>query len=120
MSMSAKLSSAVTKAYQSLGDLATSLVVRKQSESYDPSTGILTRSSEDFDVLGVKGSFESDEIDGSIIQAKDVRFFVKHVDGLTIEIGDQIIDGSQTYEVTRPNRIQPGNMILLWDVGCRQ
>jgi hypothetical protein len=120
MSMTTNLVSAVNKAFSSLGDLVGELVVKSHTESYSVDTGIVTKTTQETTVDGVVSEYESQDVDGSVIQREDRRILIRHVEGLSIKIGDEIEDESGiTYVVQDPKQIRPRDVTLLWDIRGR-
>lgn len=120
MTMSSTLVAAVSQAFSALGDLVGNMTVRQQGESYDPDTGILTKTINDTTVRAIVGEYEADDIDGTVVQAEDRRFFIKHITGLVINTGDIILDqDNNAFIVMAPKQIRPNSVTLLWDVRGR-
>ena len=108
---SRNLSSAIKSIYDK--GRAVSLVSYTQTgPSYDP---VLTPVTVQTKALQL--SFKSNEIDGTVILASDVKFmFAGDVEP---EIGMQIQDGSKKYEIKNVWPLKPGDTLILSEVQAR-
>jgi hypothetical protein len=120
MSMSSTIVSAIDQAFRAMGDLVGPVTIRSYEETYVPSTGLLTKVTVETETEGVIAEYDAVDIDGEVIQREDRRIFLKHKDGLSIKIGDEMIDVSGVkYVVQDPKQIRPRDVTLLWEVRGR-
>lgn len=120
MTMTTTIVAAVDRAFSALGDLVGKLVVKSYEESYSEVSGLVTKTSVDTEVDGVVAEYESADIDGTVVQREDRRIFIKHLEGLSIKIGDEIVDEAGIkYTVQDPVQVRPRDVTLLWDVRGR-
>ena len=120
MSMTATLVASVDRAFRSLGDLIGKLTIRSHVETYVIATGAVSKVTTETEVEGIVAEYESEDIDGTVVQREDRRIFIKPVTGLVITVGDEIVDEDGiTYTVQNPKQIRPRDTVLLWDIHAR-
>lgn len=122
MSLEKRLERAVDKAFRALDDLAGPMVINSVSSSkYTPSTGSLAKSEQNIVVEAVFDTYDSDRIDGTVIQAEDRLVLVKPVDTYTPKIGDTITgpDGIM-YDIMDFESVKTFNKPFLWELQVRK
>lgn len=123
MSLENRLTQAVNRAFIALDDLAGDMTLRSQTGDpvYDEITGTVTKVEKVFIVQAIFDRYETDRVDGTIIQKEDRLILVKPLSGLTPKIGDTIEDASsQLYEIMDVESIIAYDNVFLWEVQARK
>ena len=68
-------------------------------------------------VMAVFTAYKQTEIDGTIIQRGDSRVLIAGYEPIK---GDQIIDGTDVYNVIERETVKPGDVALLWKAQARK
>lgn len=122
MSLEKRLERAVDKAFKALDDLAGPMIIQSVSNSqYDPSAGTLAKTEQSVTVEAVFDTYESDRVDGTLIQREDRLILVKPVDTYIPKIGDTITDPAGiVYNIMDFNEIKTYNKPFLWELQARK
>jgi len=122
MSLEKRLQNSVDKAFNALDDLAGDMTITSVSSSaYVPSTGALTKVEAGIIVQGIFDTYESDRVDGTVIQREDRLILVKPVDTYTPKIGDTITDPDGIiYNIMDFNEIKAYDKAFLWELQARK
>lgn len=70
-----------------------------------------------FDTVGVRKDYQLNEIDGSLIQAGDIR--IVFAPDKEIRIGDLVKIDGKDYRVQKPNPVKPANTVLCYQAQLR-
>lgn len=119
MSLSATISAAVDAAFDAIGDLKQTVIVRKTTTgAYDPASGTLTSPSDaDTNVEAVVDTYEQRFVDGERIHGDDLRIFMKT--DATPEQGDHVIIEGVPHKIISVSVIRPGQTSFLYEVQAR-
>jgi hypothetical protein len=122
MSLENRLTQSVTRAFQALDDLAGLMTITSISnDSYDPHTGILFQTFTPYVVTAVFDMYETDRIDGTIIQSEDRRVLVKPVSTFKPKIADTIEDSEGVvYNIMNFIDIRAYDTSFLWELQVRK
>lgn len=113
MALSSKLLAAVQATKARLGDLVIGVtLVQKASPTYNVTSARKSHTSNRFVLDAVLDKFNFKEIDGSIVQASDVKLLV-FVTDMIPQIQDRIIIGEIEYNVIGKEPVQAGGQVLV-------
>lgn len=103
MSFSQLIKTAVSGAMKSLGDLAPSVTYRRVTPgTYDPQTGVINQTVQEYVVSAVLTSFSLNELDASIVVVTDMKCLIAASDlPIMPTEHDQIVAKGKTWEVIR-------------------
>lgn len=99
----ATLAKVVSAAFNALGDIPESVVYRRTSSSYVPSTGTNTITNTNYTIDAIFTSFQSVEIDRVAVLASDLKMILEQSE-LTITPNlatDKVVRNSQTFNILR-------------------
>lgn len=122
MGLESILEQSVTKAFNALDDLVGEFTITSvANDSYDANTGVVTQTSTPYIVEGAFSVYETDRVDGTIIQAEDRLVLVKPIETFTPKIGDSITgpDGV-VYEVMDVEDVKTYDKSFLWELQARK
>lgn len=92
-------------------------LTRKTAAAYVPGNNPTT-TTEDFTGVGVLDGYAKGEIDGTTVQAGDVRLYFE---GDTAPvIGDTTTLESAVWRVEDVTQIAPGNVVVMWELRLRK
>jgi len=123
MSLKRRILRSVETAFKALDDLAGPMVIRSQTgdPNYDTTSGAVTKSEQTFTVEAIFDNYETDRVDGTVIQQEDRLILVKPQTDLRPKIGDKITDGEGiTYEIMDVNYITAYDTVFLWEIQARK
>lgn len=73
----------------------------------------------DREIVAVIVGYDSREIDGSLVLAKDRKALISPLVAATITEKDEIIDGGVRYSIIKCDPVKPGNVNYLWKLQLR-
>lgn len=123
MSLANRITQSVNKAFISLDDLAGDMTLRSQTSDpvYDEIAGSVTKTEKVFIVQGIFDKYETDRVDGTIIQKEDRLILVKPLDGLVPKISDTITGPDNIeYNIMDVNAITAYDIVFLWELQARK
>lgn len=123
MSLEQRIVRAVDTAFRKLDDLVGPMTLRSQTgdPGYDASAGTVTKSEKTFTVDAIFDNYETDRVDGTVIQQEDRMILVKPQTDLRPKVGDKITDGEGiTYEIMDVNYITAYDRVFLWELQARK
>lgn len=123
MSLKRRVIQSVNKAFNALDDLAGPMTVNSQTSDpvYNTSTGALTKSQSSFTVEAVFDKYETDRVDGTVIQREDRLILVKPVTNFVPKVGDTITDaGGIDYNIMDVEAITAYDEVFLWEIQARR
>ncbi len=122
MSLEKRLQRAVDKAFKSLDDLAGPMTITSVStSSYDPTSGVLIKTEVGVVVEAVFDMYESDRVDGTVIQREDRKILIKPVDSYVPKIGDTITDSNGIiYNIMDFEEVKAYDKAFLWELQGRK
>lgn len=123
MSLKQKVTKSVDKAFIALDDLAGDMTLMSQTAdpTYNTTTGVVTKIETSFTVKAVFDKYESDRVDGTLIQKEDRLILVKPVTGLVPKVSDTITgpDGTE-YSIMDVEAITAYDEVFLWELQVRK
>lgn len=122
MSLQNRLTQSVNRAFIALDDLAGDMTITSVSnDSYDPHTGVLTQTSTPYTVEAIFDTYESDRVDGTVIQAEDRLVLVKPIDTFKPKIGDTVTDPEGIiYNILDVADVRAYDKSFLWELQARK
>ena len=94
-------------------------IARNTPGAYDPEQGAASITSTSWTATAVRGEpYSAREIDGTLIQAGDLRLYVSA--GHDLQPGDVVTLESEAWRVERPNPIRPASTTLLYAAQVRK
>jgi len=122
MSLENRLVQSVDRAFNALEDLAGDMTITSVSnDSYDPNTGVLTQTSTPYVVTAVFDTYETDRVDGTIIQSEDRLVLIQPVDTFRPKIGDTITDPDGiVYNILNFKDVRAYDRSFLWELQARK
>jgi hypothetical protein len=122
MSLKNRLLQSVDRAFNALDDLVGDMTITSISnDSYDPNTGVVSQTSTPYVVTAVFDTYETDRVDGTIIQAEDRLILVKPVNTFIPKIGDTIEGPSGiVYNIMDFNDVRAYDQSFLWELQARK
>ena len=122
MSLQNRLTQSVNRAFIALDDLAGDMTITSVSnDSYDPHTGVLTQTSTPYIVEAIFDTYESDRVDGTVIQAEDRLVLVKPIDTFKPKIGDTVTDPEGIiYNILDVADVRAYDKSFLWELQARK
>lgn len=123
MSLEQRIVRAVDTAFRKLDDLVGPMTIRSQTgdPGYDTASGAITKNEKTFTVEAIFDNYETDRVDGTVIQKEDRMVLVKPQTDLRPKIGDTITDGEGiTYEIMDVNYITAYDTVFLWELQARK
>ena len=122
MSLQNRLTQSVNRAFIALDDLAGDMTITSVSnDSYDPHTGVLTQISTPYIVEAIFDTYESDRVDGTVIQAEDRLVLVKPIDTFKPKIGDTVTDPEGIiYNILDVADVRAYDKSFLWELQARK
>lgn len=67
----------------------------------------------------VEDGYKADEIDGTMVQAGDRRYWVPAQGLAEPRTIDRLVDGSDSLAIVSCKRVAPGPVVILYEVQCR-
>ena len=122
MSLKQRIAQSVDAAFRALDDLAGDMVLVSQTgdPSYEATTGVVTKNETSFTVTAVFDNYETDRVDGTVVQKEDRKILVKPQTDLRPKIGDKITDAEGiTYEIMDVEYITAYDQVFLWELQAR-
>lgn len=97
------------------------LVSQSSDPTYEATTGEVTRDERSHTVTAIFDEYETDRVDGTIIQREDRMILVKPKSGVSPRIGDTIqdVDGV-VYNIMDVNAIKSYDQVFLWELQARK
>ena len=123
MSLAQRVTSSVNRAFVALDDLKGDMIIKtvEANPAYDAALGTLEKIEKSYTVEAVFDSFETDRVDGTIIQKEDRKILVKPVTTFTPKIGDTITDGDNVlYEIMDVETVKAYGVAFLWELQARK
>ncbi len=123
MSLAQRVKQSVDKAFNSLDDLAGPMVIVSQASdpTYSASSGSLTKDEGAVTVEAIFDRYDTDRVDGTIIQTEDRLILAKPIDGLIPKIGDTIEDfDGIIYNIMDVDAVKAYNQVFLWEIRARR
>lgn len=82
---------------------------RETNGTYDPTTGTVASTGEEYTADVVWTDFNKDEIDGTTVQRGDARLLVAG----TVEIDDRVTKDGQEYRIIDTSPLKPAGTLLM-------
>lgn len=123
MSLAQRISRSIDEAFRALDDLAGPMTLVSQSAdpTYTPSNGSVTKNESSFTVTAVFDNYESDRVDGTVVQREDRKILVKPQEGLVPKVGDTITDAAGVvYNIMDVESVTAYNQVFLWELQARK
>jgi len=123
MSLKQRISQSVDRAFIALDDLKGPMVLVSQTAdpTYDPQTGQVTKTEASYTVDAVFDRYETDRVDGTVIQKEDRLILVKPQTGLVPKVGDRITDAAGIqYDIMDVESIIAYDEVFLWELQARR
>lgn len=122
MSLENRLTQSVDRAFNALEDLAGDMVITSiVTNDYDPNTGVVDQTETPYVVTAVFDKYETDRIDGTIIQAEDRLVLIKPIDAFKPKIGDTIEDPEGIiYNILNFIDVRAYDKSFLWELQARK
>ncbi|MDJ0952476.1 MAG: hypothetical protein QNJ81_02235 [Acidimicrobiia bacterium] len=123
MSLKQRISRSVDKAFIALDDLAGPMTLRSQTgdPTYDATSGTMTKNERTFTVQAIFDKYETDRVDGTVIQKEDRLILVKPQTDLRPKVGDNITDAEGImYEIMDVESITAYDEVFLWELQARK
>jgi len=122
VSLENRLTQSVDRAFNALEDLAGDMIITSVvTDGYTPSTGVVDQTETPYTVTAVFDTYETDRVDGTIIQAEDRLVLVKPVDTFKPKIGDTIEDPDGiVYNVMNFTDVRAYDKSFLWELQARK
>ena len=89
---------------------------RETGETFDPSTGQTTSTTESFNRDVVWTEYRNQQIDGTAVQRGDARLIVSG----EVEIGDKVTKNGTEWRILDVNPLQPANLAVIYIAQARQ
>lgn len=103
-----------------LDEFGQPITIRRTASVYDPATGTSSQSTVDTMAYGAKLPYGDRAIDGTLIQSGDEQVYVSPVNVVSIEVGDKIIIGADTYSIVRVKTTAPAGVAVIHEVQVRR
>lgn len=123
MSLQQRITQSVNRAFNALDDLKGPMIVRSlvSDPTYDTSTGTLTKTEQAFTVQAVFDKYETDRVDGTVIQREDRLILVQPLAGFTPKVSDTIEDAAGiVYNIMDVEAITAYDEVFLWELQARK
>lgn len=116
MSLSASLSKVAANIIKKFGVLVT--FSHETTDSFDPATGVKTKTTTTFGGFGVKDEYTIDEINGTTIRKSDVKLLLERVDSEP-QIDNSCLIGGTSYRVMDVMPVDPADFAIIYEVQLR-
>lgn len=115
------ISSAVRAALRNFAELEETITYRESADpaSYDPSTGVLTRSPTPRIIRGIFVEFKQSEVDGEVVQTQDIKVVITsdQFGTYTPKLSDVIVrDDGRVWNVVRIKGNEPVGAFYVFQV----
>lgn len=122
MSLQNRLTQSVNKAFIALDDLAGEMTITSVSnDSYDTNSGVVSQTLTPYVVEAIFDTYETDRVDGTIIQAEDRLVLVKPLLTFKPKIGDTITDPEGiVYNILDVADVRAYDTSFLWELQVRK
>lgn len=117
--MSTAMSKAVSKAIKATGLSVVVSFTQETSTSFDGTLGVDTVSTATFTGNGVKEKYTKDEIDDTNVLSSDIKLILEKT-STAPKIGDACAIGSTSYRVMNVTPIDPGNVVINYELQLRK
>lgn len=96
-------------------------ISRETVGTYDPQQGRAPKSTSSWTAKAVRGdAYTLQEIDGTLIQAGDLRLLVSAEAGRDLQTGDLITVESDVWRVVKPNPMRPATVTVMYVAQLRK
>lgn len=123
MALEQRITQSVNRAFIALEDLKGPMTVQSQSSdpTYDAASGDVTKVQKTFTVEAVFDTYETDRVDGTVIQKEDRLILVKPLTDFLPKIGDTITDGDGIlYNIMDVEAVKAYDAVFLWELQVRK
>ena len=87
-------------------------------DSFDPATGIKSKTTTTFTAYGVKDGYSKEEVNGSTIQSSDIKLVVQVTGDIPV-VDDTCTIGAITYRVMAVMDTDPADIDVIFEVQLR-
>ena len=116
MSLSTSLSSVAAKIIRKFGVVCT--FTHEQTDTFDPATGVKTKTETTFTGYGVKDVFAKEEIDGTNVLSSDIKLVLERTDDVP-SVDDTCAIGGISYRVMGVMDVDPADYDIIYNVQLR-
>jgi hypothetical protein len=123
MALKQKITQAVNQAFIALDDLKGPMTVTVQTAdpTYVAATGVVSKTEKTVSVEAVFDRYDTDRVDGTVIQREDRLILVKPKTDFEPGIGDTIEDADGiTYNIMDVDAIKAYDQVFLWELQARK